>query len=218
MYSDSWKMRGPLRHKFWFSGKSGMPSVTLDVHPGTIVAYCDKKQFIPARDPSEAMEIGWRAIYQAVDKFVELQSKFGIKIEVPHTGETLGKPHGGFVGRESPVMQEGVTKKDWWIDHSQEAELGPGHPELETDDKEGMTRLDNLIQVSEQMDLVKLPEMFKGMIDPLNQRVIQVQAMMQGGITISQQYEQMVNFMTKALDEMAAIRRENAELKAKLGI
>jgi hypothetical protein len=211
-------MRGGARHKFWFSGKAGMPSVTLDIHPKTIVAYVDRKQTIVAKTPQEAEDIGWRSIYAALDKFIELQSRFNVQIDVAHTGTVIGKPHGGFVGTDSPVMEEGVKTKEWWIDRSQEAELGPGHPELETTNKEGMTRLDNLIKVSEQVDLVALPEMFKGMIDPLNQNVLQVQAMMQGGITISQQYEKMLNFMTHVMNEMAEMRKENAELKAKLGI
>src|SRR5512137_1743374 len=217
-YSKSWTMRGGDRHKFWFSGKAGMPSVTLDVHPKTIVAYVDKKQMIVARTPTEAEDIGWRAIYQALDQFIELQSRFGVQVEVEHVGKVIGKVHGGFVGSDSPVMEEGVRTKNWWIDRSQEAELGAGHPELETDLLGGMTRLDNLIKVSEQVDLVKLPEMFKDIVNPIAANVLQVQAMVQGGIGISQQYEQMLNFMTKVLEEMQEIRRENAELKARLEI
>ena len=217
-YSKSWNMRGGARHKFWFSGKAGMPSVTLDIHPKTIVAYVDKKQTIVAKTPDEAQDIGWRSIYQALDKFIELQSRFNVIVETAHTGTVIGKPHGGFVGSDSPAMEEGVQTKNWWIDRSQEAELGPGHPELETDQPGGMTRLDNLIKVSEQVDLVALPEMFKGMIDPLNQNVLSVMAQLQGGITISQQYEKMLNFMTHVMNEMAEMRKENAELKAKLGM
>jgi hypothetical protein len=215
-YSKSWQMRGGARHKFWFSGKAGMPSVTLDVHPKTIVAYVDKKQMIVAKTPAEAEDIGWRAIYQALDQFIELQSRFNVVVETAHTGTVIGKIHGGFVGSDSPVMDEGVRTKNWWIDRSQEAELGPGHPELETDQPDGMTRLDNLIKVSEQVDLVKLPEMFKDIVNPIAANVLQVQAMVQGGIGISQQYEQMLNFMTKVLEEMQEIRKENAELKMRL--
>jgi hypothetical protein len=217
-WSKSWNMRGWTANKYWFSGKAGMPSVTLDVNPKNIVCYVDKKQTIVAKTPAEAEDIGWRSIYAALDKFIELQSRFGVQIDVAHTGTVIGKPHGGFVGTDSPAMEEGVRTKEWWIDRSQEAELGPGHPELETTNKEGMTRLDNLIKVSEQVDLVALPEMFRGMIDPLNQNVLKVEAMLQGGITMSQQYTQMVNFMTKVMDEMAELRKESLELKARLGV
>lgn len=220
-YQKSWEMRGWQGHKYWYPGKAGTPSVTLDINPKSIIAYVDKKQHIIAKNPQEAMEIGWRSIYAAVDQFIEQQRRFSVQVDVEHVGETLGKPHGGFVGSDSPVMEEGVTKKDWWIDRSQEAELGPGHPELETDKPENMTRLDNLIQVSEQVDLTTIPTAMKEInekLNPLSSNVSQAVAMLQGGITISQQYEQMLNFMTKVLDEMAMMRKENAELKQRLGM
>ena len=217
-YSKSWNMRGGARHKFWFSSKSGMPSVTLDIHPKTIVAYVDKKQRIPARSSEEATQIGWRSLYQAIDKFIELQSRFNVQIDIDHVGIPLGDPHGGFDGKNVPVMEEGVTKPGWRVDKSTEAELGPGTYELESEDAKAVTRLDKLIEVSEKVDIVALPEMFKGMIDPLNQNVLSVMAQLQGGITISQQYEKMLNFMTHVMNEMAEMRKENAELKAKLGL
>jgi len=216
-YQHSWKMRGPLRHKYWYSGKAGMPSCTIDYHIKTLVCYVDKKQTIIAKTPKEAEDIGWRAIYQALDQFIELQSKFGIQIDVAHTGTVIGKPHGGFVGTDSPVMDEGVRTKDWWIDRSQEAELGPGHPELETTNKEGMTRLDNLIKVSEQVDLIKLPEIFKDIVNPIAASVLQVQAMMQGSITNQQMLENVTKLISSVLIEMQSIRAENADLKARLG-
>jgi predicted transcriptional regulator len=217
-WTKDWKMRGWWANKYWFSGKAGMPSVTLDVNPKNIICYLDRKQTIVAKTPQEAEDIGWRSIYAALDKFVEQQSRFGVVVEVAHTGTVIGKVHGGFVGTDSPAMEQGVKTKDWWIDRSQEAELGPGHPELETSNKDGMTRLDNLIKVSEQVDLVALPEMFQNIVNPIAANVTRVEAMLQGGITMSAQYEQMLNFMTKVLDEMSQIRKENAELKAKLGL
>lgn len=216
-YSKSWTMRGGVRHKFWFSGKAGMPSVTLDIHPKTIVCYVDKKQMIVARTPAEAEDIGWRAIYAALDQFIELQSRFGVQVETEHTGQVIGKVHGGFVASDSPAMEEGVRTKNWWIDRSQEAELGPGHPELETDLPGGMTRLDNLIKVSEQVDLTSLPEMFQNIVNPIAANVLQVQAMMQGSITNQQMLENVTKMISSVLVEMQSIRQENAELKQRLG-
>jgi predicted transcriptional regulator len=212
-YSKSWQMRGGTRHKYWFSGKAGMPSVTLDVHPKTIVAYVDKKQLIVAKTPAEAEDVGWRAIYHALDQFVELQSRFGVVIEVAHTGTVIGKVHGGFVGTDSPAMEQGVKTKEWWIDRSQEAELGPGHPELETSNKDGMTRLDNLIKVSEQVDLVGLPEMFRGMIDPLNQNIQSVVAQLQGGRPVEAMFQQAVGLLAQMMEKMNRMEDEIQELK-----
>jgi DNA-binding MarR family transcriptional regulator len=212
-YQKSWTMRGGERHKFWYPGKAGQPSVTIDWHIKSLIVYVDKKQNIVARTPAEAMEIGWRAIYAAVDSFVEQQSRFGIQIEVPHVGETVGKPHGGFVGSDSPVMEEGVTKEHWWIDRSQEAELGPGHPELETDKPENMTRLDNLIKVSEQVDLTHLPEMFQGMIDPLNNKMLQLVSQLQGGRPVETMFRNALDLMMRMMEKMDKMDDELKALK-----
>jgi hypothetical protein len=227
-YQKSWKIKGPMRHKFWYPGKAGMPSVTVDYHIKTLVVYVDKKQTIVARDPNEALEIGWRAIYSAVDLFIEQQKKFGVLIEVPHTGETIGEPHGGFVGSDNPAMEEGVTKKNWWIDRSQEAELGPGHPELETNKPENMTRLDNLIKVSEQVDLTALPNAIKDSVKiampeamremeekfgKLTNEVMTVMAFVQSGMTVQHQVQQLTFLVAKQLEDNNQLRKENEELR-----
>lgn len=217
-YEKSWTMRGGPRHRFWYSGKAGMPTVSLDIHPKTIVAYTDKGQRIAAKDDKEAEAIGWRSIYAAIDLFVEQQSKFGVQIEIERVGKKLGKLHGGFSISEN-IEKEGVHIPGWWIDRSDMRETGK--PEVESDIPENYSRLDQLIKVSEQVDLTAMPTAMKEInekLNPLSQNVLQVQAMLQGGITISQQYEQMLNFMTKVLDEMAQMRKENAELKQKLGL
>jgi hypothetical protein len=204
-YSKSWFMKGNSeRYKFWFVGKAGMPSVTVDIHPGTIVAYCDSHQFITAKNPEEAMEIGWRAIYAAVDKFVELQGKFGIIIDVPHVGETIGVPHGGFATSEEN-LKEGIKTPGWWGDQS------TGKPELETAKKDGMGRLDRLIQISEEVDLTALPEMFRGMIDPLHADITALSAHIQGGNTIQYQINQQNTLILKLIEHITQLEKRLGE-------
>jgi DNA-binding MarR family transcriptional regulator len=220
-YTGSWKMRGPLRHKFWYSGGAGTPSVTVDYHIKTLVIYVDKGQQILARSVEEAAGLGWLAVQKARDAWIREQHGFGIDYSVEEIGTVIAKVHAGFVMMEKdPVIKEvvgnggSVGYADYWIDKSPEKELGSGHCEAETAQPENMTRLGRGIQVIETIQ----PEAFKDLekIGAMNDSVVRVEAMLQGGITISAQYEQMVNFMTKALDEMAAIRAENAELKKRL--
>jgi predicted transcriptional regulator len=206
-FQKSWMMRGRSeRYKFWFIGKAGMPSVTLDVHPKTIVAYVDRKQFIPAHTPEEAKDIGFRSLYAAVDLFVQQQAKFNVRIETSHTGTTIGKPHGGFVGTETPVMKEGVSLDHWWIDKSVESEVGPGKVELETDVPEGMTRLDNLIKLSENPI-----EMFKSVIDPLHQDLTALTAHIQGGNTIQYQINQQNTLILKLIEHITNLEKRLGE-------
>jgi len=218
-FTKSWQMRGWRGYKYWYPGKAGLPSVTIDVNPKTLVIYVDKGQKIIARDPEQAKEIAWYAIYAARDKFIGQQERFHVTFEIERAGEDIAKVHGGFAIGEK-TAKEGVTVPGWWIDQSDTGEMS--YAEAETDIPEGMSRLDRTIKLSEKIETLEaLPEAMKEInekLNPMNTNILQVQAMMQGGITISQQYEQMVNFMTKALDEMAAIRRENAELKKRLGV
>jgi hypothetical protein len=93
-------MRGGERYKFWFSGKAGLPSITLDIHPRTIVAYMDKGQKIVAHSKEEAQEMALLAIFQGLQKFIEEQSKFGITFDTDHVGEAIGKAHVGMAFRE----------------------------------------------------------------------------------------------------------------------
>jgi hypothetical protein len=198
-------MRGGARHKYWYPGKAGMPSVTIDVHPRTLVIYCDRKQFIPARTPAEALDLGWRSIYQALDTFIEKQSRFAVQIETSHTGIKIGKPHGGFVGSDSPVMAEGVTRPHWWVDRSQESEFGPGHPELETDLPEGMTRLDGLIKLSETMPTA-LSDIAKS-LDPLHQEINALSAHIAGGNTIQYQINQQNTLILKLIEHITNLEK-----------
>lgn len=220
-YTGSWKMRGPLRHKFWYSGGAGVPSVTVDYHIKTLVIYIDKGQQILARSVEEATELGWLAVQKARDEWVRDQHAFGVDFALEEIGTVIAKVHAGYVMMErDPVIKEvveaggNVGYADYWIDKSPEKELGAGFCEAETAQPENMTRLGRGIQIIETIQ----PEAFKdlGKLGGMGESLVRVEAMLQGGITISAQYEQMVNFMTKALDEMAAIRLENAELKNRL--
>lgn len=229
-FNRSWKIRGPLRHKFWYPGKAGYPAITLEIHPKTIVAYMDKGQQVAAESMEKAKELAWLAIYRARDQFIEEQALFGITIETETAGEEIGKPHAGLVMHEGgPFRKEDPKLPGLWVDNSVEKELGPGFFELEghIDNKALTAAEQGLIAASDIRD--NLPGMIRAAmpdairqlnekLDPLQENVLRVEAMLQGGITIQQQYNQMVNFMTKALDEMAAIRKENAELKTALNL
>jgi len=221
-YTGSWKMRGPLRHHFWYSGGTDSPSVTVDYHIKTLVIYIDAGQQILAKTVGEAIELGWLSVQKARNAWVQDQRVFGVDFAVEEVGTQIGKCHAGYLLKgNDPLVREVVEEHDgnvgyadYRIDKSPEKELGAGNSEAETEQLENMTRLGRGIQIIETIQ----PEAFKdlGKIGAMSDSVVRVEAMLQGGITLSQQYEQMVHFMTSALDEMAAIRVENAELKKRL--
>jgi predicted transcriptional regulator len=214
-WSKNWKMRGWMANEYWYAGKAGLPHVSIVCNPKSLMVYMCKGQKITAKSDAEAKEMARVACYQAKDKFIEQQSRFGIQFDIAHTGEYVGKVHGGFAIGEA-VAKGGITTPGWWIDQSKTQEMS--YAEAETNIPGAMTRLDNVIKISEQVDLIHLPEMFKDIVNPIAANVLQVQAMMQGSITNQQMLENVTKLISSVLVEMQAIRQENMELKAKLGM
>lgn len=214
-YSKSWQMRGGERNAFWYPGKAGEISYTVTVHPRTIVIRMDAKQTILAKDVPDAESRAFQHLIYIRQQFIDSQRRFGIDIEIEPTGQRLGKTHGGFAGSASnPVMQEGVTTPGWWIDKSGKGELGENKLELESyTERGGPTRLDNLIKASEQFE--HLPEMFRDIVNPIGADITAVKAMLQGGISQSQENDNIMKFLSSVLKEMAAMREEIRELKTK---
>jgi biotin operon repressor len=236
-YLKSWKMRGSPRHKFWYSG-SGIPSVTVDYHIRTLVIYIDRGQNILARTVEEAEALGWLAIQKARDRWVHDQRAFGREFVVDEVGTVIGKPHAGFLMKDSDMMIRQVLEErdgavgyaDYWVDKSPEKELGVGWCEAETAELDNMTRLGRGIQfiehidenVSAAVDKVITPAVpaalaeMNGKMGGLGEGIMQVQAMLQGSITTAQQNDNILKFLSKIMEEMQQIRLENAELRKKL--
>lgn len=205
------------RYAFFYPGKSGYPHVTIYIHIRTIVVWVDKGQIIPAASLQDAERLGDLAIQAAIDNFIDKQNQFRVHIETD-SGAIMGKRHyGGMIREDHPNMQkalaEGLNCKGWHADKSPDDKI-PGMGEVETYDIERATGLENVINMAPE--LVKLPDLIRDTINPLNTEVSQVKAMIQGGITMQQQYEQMVNLLTKTLTEMSEMRKELMELRRKV--
>ena len=63
----------------------------------------------------------------------------------------------------------------------------------------------------------KLPEMFRGMIDPLNANVTQVMAMLQGGTPVEQMFQQSLGLLSRMMEKMNRMDDEIKELKGMKG-
>jgi hypothetical protein len=205
-FSKEWTPRGGKRYKYWYPGSHEKPSVTIDVHPRTIVVYLDKSQTIIAETRDAAEHKAWQYVHDAVKKFVELQHSFGVKLEVEQTGKQISRVHNGFaLSGQNKVVKEGVTLDNWWIDKSV-SEVEPGKVELETTDREGATRLDKMILASEQFD--HLPAMIKGVIDPLNQNIKRVEALIQGERTDGQKVVALMDVVGQLLTRMIRLEEK----------
>lgn len=213
-------MRGGSRPIFWYQGKEGLPSVTIEVHVKTLLIYIDKGQKIVARTGEEALQLGWQAIYQAKDKFLSKQELFSVHIETDTAGIQIGKCHLGLIGRDNGPMapikaqqdlidQEKVMEREnpVWFDRSVEKELGAGHIEMEMfEDHPLMFPAERTIQtIADLPETIKaaMPEAMQelGKIGPLTSEVHQVLAHIQGGLPIQNQVDQLTIMMAKSIEK-----------------
>jgi DNA-binding MarR family transcriptional regulator len=209
-FQNSWKMRGPLRHKYWYSGDAGIPSVTVDYHIKSLVIYIDRGQNLLARSVEEAEALGWLAIQKARDAWIKDQHNFGVDYAVEDIGVQVSKIHAGYALMDAdPIVKEvldnggKVGYADYWIDHSNEKDLGPGFCEAETAEPENMTRLGRGIQTLETIQ----PEMFAELakLGPLTSEVHSVLAHVQSGMSVQNQVNQLTMMLAKFLENQNTI-------------
>lgn len=206
-YQKSKHMRGGDRPKYWYPGKSGLPSVSIEVHPKTIVAYVDKGQKIVARSKEEAEKMGWYAIFEAKNKFIEQQALFGIHFEIENVGQQIGKTHAGLVIREDgPFAKETPVTPGIWIDRSVEKELGPGYAEVEMHgDNPLVTRVEKGLFAIEKCP--DIPEALRELqkIGSLTSEVHSVLAHIQSGQSVDNRLNQLIMMFGQVLEQQHKI-------------
>lgn len=226
VFIRSWKPKG--NERFLFHVNLDENTIGIEFQGKSIIAYRIEHTQVIAQTVKEATTIIASEIGKGVEIFIREQVGMGCKI---HLGQPkqIDRTHYAF---ESEIAKEvfeqgGQTQlEDLTIDTSPKGQGRPRAGDIETRNPIVANRVDQGLRKAMNIDsIVKkeigeaIPEAlkeFQKSLDPISQNVSQVMAMVQGGITISQQYEQMVNFMTKVLDELQENRRENAELKKKM--
>jgi hypothetical protein len=229
-WNKSWEMRGGKRHEYWYSGEI---SVSVIIHPKTIVASICKGQKIIAETAEAAEDRGIQLVINTVNKFVELQQLFGVHLEIDAVGQAVGKTHFGLAFHKAAPFATGqTTLAETWIDASVASEVEPDklewetvNPALATEMEIGMAKIatiDKHIQAGVTAAMPEAMAAFTEQFGGLNENIIKVKAMLQGSITLQQKEDNMMKFMSTVLNEMAMIRkelsdvkRENEELKKK---
>lgn len=212
-----WPMRGWQANKFWYPGKAGLPSVTIDVNPKTIVAYVDKGQFIPAHDIEQAKQIAWYALLQAKDLFIQQQERFGVHLGIEAVGEDIAKIHMGFLFDErSPIAQEHTNLPGWWIDKSPAEQLGPHIREIETDQEhyeafpldegiKGIKQLPATVKAGIREAMPEAMKEFEKSFGPLTSEIHTVMAHLQSGEPLQYKVDQLVVMFAKVLEQQGKI-------------
>jgi len=209
-FQKSWKIRGQQPSKYWWHNDLNMPSCTLDIFSKTVVIYTDKGQQINAKTKEQAEEIGWIAIRKAMEWFVAKQAEFGIHFVLEAVGEKVGRLHLGMAITLGGPLDSETNIPGTWRDESD-------GPEFETwEDHPLATPLEKGVMMA-----AKIPDalaQFNEKLNPINDNVLQVQAMLQGSITQQQMLENVTKLVSGLLVEVQAMRLENQELKKRLGV
>jgi len=205
-HNKTWTMRGGKRHGYFFAGKDGMPSVSVYVHPGTLIAWVDKGQQIPAGSSEAASRIADIAIHEAVEKFKKCQGKFGVIVETDK-GQPYKKHYGFAVHDTHPDIQKPINRIDWWVDKSN-SEIGKPMAEVETDIQEKATALERTIDLSQN-----LPDLIAQTINPLGQQINRVEALLAGGRPLEVQYARALDLIERLMERLEAQDRRIATLE-----
>ncbi len=220
-FIKSWRMRGGERHKFEVKGRPGYPDITIDVHPGTLIAYPDGGQTMAAETVEEVETVIKAAIHEAVMAFAGTQIRHGVRMTV-HRPNTTGKQvtdtHYGFPFPDiSPYAASQTLLPGFWIDHSPEAHGMPGHAEIETLNAGAASALDAGIHKIMNLDTVlarAIPSaMCEFMERTLSPQLQAIQALQQGGITLQQKVDNLTQILAAMMMRNERLEAQIVELK-----
>lgn len=227
IFIRSWKPKGAER--LLYHVIVGENTIGIQYHGRSLLASRINHTKVVAQSAAEATQIIASEIGKGVEIFIREQKAYGCKVLVGQPTQ-IDRTHYAF---ESELVKEAVKNGQQsqipgvYFDNSPEGQGKPNVSDAETRDPVLANRVDQGLMAAINIDKIvrteigkALPEamrVFNEKLEPINQNVIRANAMLQGGITMSQQYENMVNFMTKALDEMAETRKELDALKKMMG-
>jgi hypothetical protein len=127
----------------------------------------------------------------------------------------MTKPHGAAdVHEDTPAIKEALEVQEQrplvngdWLDGSNKKEAGPGHCEVENDNQEKLTELENGLKVIRQLPATFQPEMFKELekLGPLTSEVHAVVAHIQSGQPVQNQVNQLIMMFGKMLEQQHTI-------------
>lgn len=226
IFIRSWKPKG--NERFLFHVNLDQHTIGIEFHGKSIVAYRIEHNQVFAQTVEEATTIIASEIGKGVETFIREQVSAGCKIQLGQPKQ-IDKTHYAFeseIAKEMFKKGEQVQLEGVWIDNSPEGQGRQNVGDIETRNPIVANNVDKGLRNAMNIDTIVKREIgaampqalkeFNRSLEPMNENISQVMAMVQGGITMTQQYQQMQNFMTKVLDEIQSVRNENADLKKQM--
>jgi hypothetical protein len=231
-YLKSWKPRGPERLLYRIPGRVDMGDVTIEAHPGSLVAYYSAHQEVVAESVKSAEALILTSIHEAVLRFVVAQARFGnrMDLESPTSGKATAEAlqalqvtatHYAFkASRAGPLgALVGQRAGPWWVDGSPRDEGDPDHIEVETKDLPEATDLDQAIKAVKaggSHGLLGPLEALTAKVEALTPTMEAIQAMMTAGSTLQYKFDQLVGILAAALGREERLEKKVEELEKRI--
>lgn len=228
VFIRSWKPKG--NERLLFNVNLGDNTISIQYQGRSLIASRVEHTKVVAQSITEATQIIASEIGKGIEIFLREQKNAGCQIRVGQPKQ-IDKTHYAF---ESELAKEMVRNgqqsqlEGVYVDNSPEGQGKETVGDIEMRDPIKANSVDQGLRNAMNIDKIvrkeigqALPEAMKEFnraLDPIYESQNQVMAMIQGGITMQQQYQQMQNFMTKVLDEVATLRQENAEFRKRLNV
>ena len=230
IFIKSWEPKG--REALLYHVNVGDNTIGVEYHGKSLVAYRIEHKEVMAQTVEEATHIIAQEIGKGVEIFVREQSAQNCMVSLGQP-ILITEPHYAF---ESEIVKKVIASGQQAqlnlagtgisVDLSPERNgvLGIGHvetknPVLANKVDLGLRNaidLKGIVQREIGSAMPKAMDEFNKALDPLTGNLMRIEALIQGGTTIQNQYQQMIHLLTRTLDEMALIREENANLKKKM--
>lgn len=192
------------RLSYAFLGKAGDLSVTVTVHPRSLVVQLNKGQRGVGLNKEDARDRAFQRCVNVRNQFIQLQRDFGCNLTVEDTGRSLypkDKEHVSFFVQKGGEFDKGVTREGWWTDGSKDDKKAV---EVETTyGNNEVTPIDAVLKTA-----LEIPDMLTSTIDPLNQKMVRIEALLQGSMNPVQRESQLVSVIALLLDRLVAVEKK----------
>ncbi len=211
-------------------------NVRIRVTPHKVIAELTSE--LSFEEPVSAEEAVIRAIDQlkdAVSKFLEEQGAAGIEIELSHP-YIMNTPEFAFKSKLIKKYIDNMRKMSWkscvanghsmnyksnlsyWIDASPEKEGESEYGHIETNDPDTADIIDKAIKNMAMLPIESLKELqqYMSKIEMVHQDVQNLKVLIESGLSIQQQLNQLMSVVAFLLKKDEEIRKQNEELKKKI--
>lgn len=225
VFIRSWKPKG--NERLLFNVNLGDNTISIQYQGKSLIASRVEHTKVVAQSITEATQIIASEIGKGVEIFLREQKSSGCQIKVGQPKQ-IDRTHYAF---ESELAKEMVKNgqqsqlEGVYVDNSPEGQGKEKVGDIEMRDPIKANSVDQGLRNAMNIDKIVRKEIgqalpaamkeFNKSLEPMNENISQVMAMLQGSITVAQQNDNILKFFSKIMNEMQDMRSEYADMKRK---